>query len=95
MSESYGVFGVTDFIEHGFEGEVRHGEALVDAAKEARVKHFVYSTFDHTELGDGIPVPHFESKWTVDGNRFKFFSDTRIPASIRRPVDSLVHRNIH
>jgi uncharacterized protein YbjT (DUF2867 family) len=69
MKGAYGVFGVTDFREHGYDGEVRHGKALVDAAKTGGAKHFIWSTFDHTEPGDGIPVPHFESKWEVDGIR--------------------------
>src|SRR5271170_2080391 len=63
MDGAYGVFGVTQFWEHGYEAEVRQGKVMVDAAKKAGVKHFVWSTFDHSD------VPHFESKWEVDGNR--------------------------
>jgi uncharacterized protein YbjT (DUF2867 family) len=63
---AYGVFGVTNFWEHGYDAEVRHGKNLVDAAKAAGVKHFVWSTFaGHSD------VPHFESKWEVDGRPFK------------------------
>jgi uncharacterized protein YbjT (DUF2867 family) len=64
MKGAYGVYGVTDFWEHGYDAEVRHGKTLVDAAKLAGVKHFIWSTFDHSEF----KVPHFESKWEVDGN---------------------------
>jgi len=63
MKGAYGVYGVTDFWEHGYEREVLHGKTLVDAAKADGIKHFVWSTFDHSEIN----VPHFESKWEVDG----------------------------
>jgi uncharacterized protein YbjT (DUF2867 family) len=63
MKGAYGVYGVTDFWEHGYDAEVRHGKTLVDAAKHAGVKHFIWSTFDHSEFN----VQHFESKWEVDG----------------------------
>lgn len=63
MRGAYGVYGVTNFWEHGYDGEVRQGKTLVDAAKKAGVKHFIWSTFDHSEQR----VPHFESKWEVDG----------------------------
>ena len=62
LQGAYGVFGVTNFWEHGYDAEVRHGKNLVDGAKAAGVKHFVWSTFaGHSD------VPHFESKWEVDG----------------------------
>lgn len=63
LKGAYGVYGVTDFWEHGFDTEVRHGKTLVDAAKDVGVKHFIWSTFDHSDLR----VPHFESKAKVDG----------------------------
>lgn len=63
LKGAYGVFGLTNFWEHGAEGETRQGKNLVDAAKVAGIKHFVYSTLDN-----GDPkVPHFVSKWEVDG----------------------------
>lgn len=64
LEGAYGVFGVTNFWEPGtgYDGEVRQGKALVDAAKSAGVKHFIWSTLDN-----GNPqVPHFMSKWEVD-----------------------------
>jgi uncharacterized protein YbjT (DUF2867 family) len=63
MKGAYGVYGVTDFWEHGYDTEVRHGKTLVDAAKAVGVKHFIWSTLDHSDLR----VPHFESKAEVDG----------------------------
>jgi uncharacterized protein YbjT (DUF2867 family) len=40
----YGVFSVQNFWEAGYEGEVRQGTHLADAAKEAGVSHLVYSS---------------------------------------------------
>jgi len=53
---AYGVFGVTNFWEVFYDGEIRQGKNLGDAAKAAGVSHFVWSSLDH------CPVPHFESK---------------------------------
>jgi len=62
LEGAYGVFGLTNFWEHGQEGEIRQGKNLVDAAKAVGIKHFVYSTLDN---GDPA-VPHWISKWEVD-----------------------------
>src|SRR5271156_1821316 len=40
----YGVFGVTNYWEHGEEREIQQGINMVDAAKAENVQHFVYST---------------------------------------------------
>ena len=60
---AYGVFAVTNFWEHGAEGEIRHGKNMVDAAKKMGVRHFIYSTLDGIEPH----VPHWISKAEVDG----------------------------
>lgn len=59
-----GVFSVQNYWEKGvgFEGEIRQGKNLAEAAKKAGVHHFVQST-----MADGqIPLPaalrHFRSK---------------------------------
>jgi uncharacterized protein YbjT (DUF2867 family) len=62
LKGAYGVFGVTNFWE-AFHGETDQGKQLVDAAKEEGVKHFIWSTLDNGEP----KVPHFVSKWYVDG----------------------------
>jgi len=54
------LFGVTNVWEHGPEKETQEGKNLVDAAKQVGIKHFVFSTLDHSY------VPHFESKAKVD-----------------------------
>lgn len=45
------------------EAELRQGKNLVDAAKATGVKHFVWSTLDHTQ---DPHVAHWESKAKVD-----------------------------
>ena len=47
----------------GFDGEVKQGKMLVNAAKTAGVKHFVWSTLD----GTPYKAAHWDSKAVVDG----------------------------
>jgi len=58
---SYGVIGITDFWTANGTEETQ-GKNIVDAAKAAGVKHFVWSTLDHSEL----KIPHWETKANVD-----------------------------
>ena len=44
MEGVYGVFSVQNFWEHGYEGELKQGKAVADAAKKANVKHFLQSS---------------------------------------------------
>jgi uncharacterized protein YbjT (DUF2867 family) len=44
--------------------EVRQGRHLTDAAKQARVSHFVYSSVGSADRKTG--VPHFESKFRIE-----------------------------
>ncbi len=75
-----GVFSVQQFAETGVEGEVRQGKALADAAKEAGVEHFVYSSVGsaHKETG----IPHFDSKWEVEEHA----RGIGLPCTVLRPV---------
>jgi NmrA-like family len=89
MTGAYGVYGVTNFWEHFYDGEIRQGKALVDAAKKSGIKHFVWSTLDHDEE---ILVPHFESKWHVDGVfSIEHFTDYRIFESERGSQNDFIH----
>jgi uncharacterized protein YbjT (DUF2867 family) len=76
----YGVFSVQQFWEVGFEGEVRQGILLADAAKEAGVEHLVYSSVGsaHRETG----IPHFDSKWEVE----EHVRASGVPYTVLRPV---------
>jgi uncharacterized protein YbjT (DUF2867 family) len=64
---AYGVFLVTNFQEHGAD-ELKQATAAVRAAKDAGVKHFVWSTLPDVEgiSGGKLHVPHFSGKAKVD-----------------------------
>src|SRR5467141_2944 len=62
-----GVFLVTNFWEKGTE-EVNQATAAVRAAKDAGVKHFIWSTLPDVEAisGGKFHVPHFTGKARID-----------------------------
>src|SRR5436309_9522337 len=64
---AYGVFLVTNFWEQGTD-ELTQATAAVRAAKEAGVKHFIWSTLPDVEAisGGKFHVPHFTGKAKVD-----------------------------
>ena len=64
---THGVFLVTNFQEHGAD-ELKQATAAVRAAKEAGVKHFIWSTLPDVEAisGGKLHVPHFTGKAKVD-----------------------------
>jgi uncharacterized protein YbjT (DUF2867 family) len=64
---AHGVFLVTNFWEEGTD-EVEQATAAVRAAKDAGVKHFVWSTLPDVETisGGKFHVPHFTGKAKID-----------------------------
>src|SRR5713226_6586910 len=62
-----GIFLVTNFWEEGTD-ERRQAIAAVRAAKDAGVKHFVWSTLPNVEAisGGKFHVPHFTGKAEID-----------------------------
>src|SRR4029077_748197 len=64
---AHGGFLVTNFGEQGTD-EVKQATAAVRAAKEAGVKHFIWSTLPDVEKisGGKLHVPHFSGKAKVD-----------------------------
>jgi len=46
FKDAWGVFGLTQFYEHGYDGEQLHGKNIVEAAKASGVKHLVWSTVE-------------------------------------------------
>src|SRR5258707_6218260 len=62
-----GVFLVTNFWEEGAD-EVKQATAAVRAAKDAGVKHFIWSTLPNVEAisGGKFQVPHFTGKAKID-----------------------------
>ena len=82
LEGAYGVFSVQNFWlpEVGFDGEIRQGKNVADAAKAANVQHFVYTSVGGAERNSGIP--HFESKWVIE----QYLHELGLPATILRPV---------
>lgn len=80
MNEVYGVFSVQNFWEHGYEGELHQGKAVVDSAKKAGVKHFVQSSVGGAERS--TKLPHFDVKFEIE----KYLKESGLPATILRPV---------
>jgi uncharacterized protein YbjT (DUF2867 family) len=64
---AYGVFLVTNFREAGT-NELKQATAAIHAAKNAGVKHFVWSTLPDVEAisGGKFDVPHFTGKAKID-----------------------------
>lgn len=87
---AYGVFAVTFFWEHfSAEKETAQAKQIAKAAKEANVKHIIWSTFEDTREwvplnDDRMPtlqgkykVPHFDSK----GEANKYFTELNLPVT--------------
>jgi len=64
---AHGVFLVTNFWEQGTD-EFKQATAAVRAAKDAGVKHFIWSTLPDVEAisGGKLDVPHFTGKAKID-----------------------------
>jgi len=67
FEKAHGVFLVTNFWEKGTD-EIKQTTAAIRAAKNAGVKHFVWSTLPNVEAisGGKFNVPHFTGKAKVD-----------------------------
>jgi uncharacterized protein YbjT (DUF2867 family) len=77
---AYGVFSMQNPWQNGVEKEIEQGMRVADAAKEAGVQHFVYSSVGSADRNSGIP--HFESKWKIE----QHIHDIGLTATIFRPV---------
>src|SRR5260221_3894435 len=64
---AHGVFLVTNFWEPGTD-ELKQATAAARAAKDAGIKHFVWSTLPDVEAISGakLHVPHFTGKAKID-----------------------------
>jgi uncharacterized protein YbjT (DUF2867 family) len=67
FEDAYGVFLVTNFREAGTV-EFKQATAAIRAAKDAGVKHFIWSTLPNVEAisGGKFDVPHFTGKAKID-----------------------------
>jgi uncharacterized protein YbjT (DUF2867 family) len=100
---AYGAYCVTNYWEHfSPEKEIAQARNLAEAAKEAGVKHTIWSSLDDTRKliplsDDRMPtlmgqykVPHFDAKGESD----KFFNESGLPSTILRTVfywDNLIY----
>lgn len=92
---AYGVYAVTNFWEHfSPEKEIVQAASIAKAAKEADVKHLIWSSLDDTRkwiplsddrmptLKEKYKVPHFDAK----GESNKFFIESGVPTTILNTV---------
>jgi uncharacterized protein YbjT (DUF2867 family) len=75
-----GVYSVQDYFAVGAAREVLEGKNMADAALDAGVEHFVYSSVGGAERRSG--VDHFETKWEIEDHIRK----RGLPATMIRPV---------
>ena len=89
FKDIYGVFSVQNFWlpNVGFDGEVRQGKSVADAAKAAEVKHIVYSSVGAAHRG--MRQKHFESKWMIE----QYLHSLNIPFTILRPAFFMDNHN--
>lgn len=80
LTGAYGCYSVQPNVIGHVEQEVVQGVALAEAASDAKVAHFLYSSVGGAERASG--VPHFETKWRVEQRIQKL----AIPATILRPA---------
>jgi uncharacterized protein YbjT (DUF2867 family) len=68
LGGAHGVFLVTNFWQPG-KDERGQAASAVRAAKDAGVKHFIWSTLPDAEAisGGRFPLPHFSGKAKIDG----------------------------
>ena len=79
LKGAYGAFGVTNYWlpDVGYEGEIKQGKLLADAAKGADIQHLVYTSVGAAHRGMG--QRHFDSKWTVE----QYLKEVGLPHTIR------------
>jgi uncharacterized protein YbjT (DUF2867 family) len=65
---AHGVFLVTNFWAYGGADELKQATAAIRAARDAGVKHFIWSTLPNVEAisGGKFNVPHFTGKAKID-----------------------------
>ncbi|MBC7846192.1 MAG: NmrA/HSCARG family protein [Flavobacterium sp.] len=103
LEGTYGAYFVTFFWEHfSVEKEQQEVANFIKAAKEAHLKHVIWSTLEDTRnwmalddnrmptLQGKYKVPHFDGKGEAD----KFFTDAGLPTTFLRTSfywDNLIH----
>lgn len=82
MDDVYGVFGMTEFWEHGYKKEIEHGLSMIKTAQAAGVEHIVFSSVGGVDRTEGLGISHFDSKRVIE----QYLQNTAIRYSILRPV---------
>jgi uncharacterized protein YbjT (DUF2867 family) len=79
---AHGVFSVQNYWlpTVGFDGEIRQGKNVAEAAKSAGIAHLVYSSVGAAHRGMG--QKHFESKWIIE----QYIHTLDVPYTILRPA---------
>jgi uncharacterized protein YbjT (DUF2867 family) len=80
LEGAWGVFSVQNFMEAGYDREIRQGKTLADAAKATGVQQFVYTSVVSADRKTGLP--HFESKWQIE----QHIHQCGLPHTILRPA---------
>jgi uncharacterized protein YbjT (DUF2867 family) len=80
MAGVRGVYSVQDYFTAGAAREVQEGKNMADAALDAGVDHFVFSSVGGAERESGIA--HFETKWEIENHIRKL----GLPATVIRPA---------
>lgn len=80
VEDADAVFGMTNFWEAGYDGEVEQGTNLAEVAAEVGVDHFVFSSVGGADRDTGIS--HFDSKWKIEER----IRELELPATVVRPV---------
>lgn len=60
--------------------ELRQGRAIADAAKDAGVRHFVYTSVAGADRGTGVPT--WEAKWQIE----QYLREIGLPSTVLLPV---------
>jgi len=86
---AYGVFSVQNYWLPNvqYEGEIKQGKNVADAAKAAGVQHLVYSSVGSAHRGMG--QKHFDSKWIIE----QYIHTLDVPYTILRPAAFMDNNN--
>jgi uncharacterized protein YbjT (DUF2867 family) len=86
---AYGVFSVQNYWLPNvqYEGEIKQGKNVADAAKAASVQHLVYSSVGSAHRGMG--QKHFDSKWVIE----QYIHTLDVLYTILRPVAFMDNNN--
>lgn len=82
MDGAYGVFGMTEYWEHGYRKEIEHGLNMIKAAQAAGIEHIVFSSVGGIDRTEGLGIRHFDSKRVIE----QYLRNTGVRYSILRPV---------